>query len=259
MRMARSRSDIRSEARAPSTSGRTFSLHSRLAFSNRTRNFGSEVLTSFGDFTPARRAGTFFALTGIFFALTGIMPPSAFDHGINGKGHFRNHRSRLHFFRRVRIEAPSTIQRFLGPTRLHFTALFLQYSFTVASVTSLPSKSDVSRAVYQLFGSIPFVTFACVSGYTPHGQQVDTLSYSYLSVSIRTDRTPRKKPIIDCRTALCFWLKSLKRQLSTEFPEMQQEMTCAPFLKQDNDLQPSGRDFHMGSTGDEFDDRLSKR
>ena len=105
-----------------------------------------------------------------FLRLNRHNAPPAFDDGINGKDYFGNHESKPHFFRRARIEPPCTIQRFLGPTRLHFRALFLQYSFTVASVTSLPSKSDVSRAVYQLFGFIPFPTFACVSGYTRRGQ-----------------------------------------------------------------------------------------
>ena len=103
------------------------------------------------------------------------------------------------------IEDPRIIQRFLGPTRLHFRVLFLQYSFTVASVTSLPRSPAVSRALYQRLGSISLPTQTFLPPYTPYCQWFSMLSYGFLYEPIGRQAQSKKSSTI----VISCWLENL--------------------------------------------------
>lgn len=61
-------------------------------------------------------------------------------------------------FRNCLIADPEIIQRFLGPTFFAFRAPRLQYSLSVASVTSPLRSAAASLAVYQPFDFSPTAT-----------------------------------------------------------------------------------------------------
>ena len=96
-------------------------------------------------------------------------------------------------FRSFLMEAPEIIQRFLGPTFLAATLPCLQYSLTVASVTSSLSNEAASLALYQPSVLRDLGTDVDVTVYRNRllSKCFGTYRKTWLSIAVFFDKQPR--------------------------------------------------------------------